>query len=91
MASLTREFPEAKRQAAQPFDWDKSIVGVAEYQQRQREHVEGAQLNDWPDDWKSVTGERSRRIWEWWKLRRKDPKLPCFLRLVGVIDCFIMG
>ena len=63
-----------------PFDWTENVPGAKEYDEKLRKHNEkgmAADGDDAPDvrivshhKWEDDIGERARRLWEWWKVRR---------------------
>lgn len=82
IGELKKEIPVVIDESNKDFDWN-AIGNSKQFKTRSQKRAKRRKLNDDinADDWRCDPGEKSCRIWEWWKVRIYEipnPKLAYF-------------
>jgi hypothetical protein len=74
--AMKEQIPDVLKHIDKPFDWSE-VQGAKQYDKRNKKarnkkataiHSDAREVL--PDKWEDDIGERARRLWEWWKMRR---------------------
>ena len=88
--NLKKEIPTLINEANKDFDWG-TVGNSKQYQTRSMRRAKRKRHNNDPNnnnDWKKDPGEKTSRIWEWWRLRiceSKNPNLTFFAKAIRVV------